>query len=192
MKRMFIALFATLAITSAPAWAQPADMSGLMGALGAMMGGGSQTNATPIVDFRELKKVMPDSAASLKRTSLSGEKNSAMGMTISHAEAEYESSKEGRGSIKITDYGATGMAAMMNTAWSSREIDRESDDGYERTTTINGQKAVEKFNTSSNSGTIELIVASRFMIEIEVNNSTAADMQALAGAIDFKALAALK
>lgn len=191
MKRMFVALFATLAITSAPAWAQ-ADMTGLMGALGAMMGGGAQTNTAPIVDFRELKKVMPDAAASLKRTSLSGEKNSAMGMTISHAEAEYESSNNGRGSIKITDYGATGMAAMMNAAWSSREIDRESDDGYERTTTINGQKAVEKFNTSSNDGTIEIIVASRFMVEIEVSSSTAADMQALANAIDLKALAALK
>lgn len=41
------------------------------------------------VDYRDLKFLLPEQIASLKRTNASGEKSSAMGINISKAEADY-------------------------------------------------------------------------------------------------------
>jgi hypothetical protein len=67
-----------------------------------------------VVDFRDLKALLPESLGSLKRSNAQGEKNSAMGFTISKAEADYNNEDYSqRIDIEITDLaGATGYAGM--------------------------------------------------------------------------------
>ncbi len=95
------------------------------------------------VNFRVLKEGIPETFLGMERTKNEGETTGAMGFKISTAKASF---KEGdkRIDVEIVDVGGIGMAAMGMAAWSMAEIDKESDNGYERTTTFEGHKAFEK------------------------------------------------
>lgn len=189
MKKM-ICLSLGLAALTGLSSARAQDVSGFLGALGAMMGATNQ-QAVAVVDFRELKALLPDSFGSFKRTRAGGEKNTAMGMTLAQADGAYAAGKATI-EIKLIDYGGTGMAGMMAAGWSMSEVDRELDTGYERTTTIKGNKAMEKFDTQNHSGEIQILVAGRFMVEISGSGCADQDLRAAADAINIEKLAALK
>lgn len=191
MKNAHRKIAALLALLATPALAQQPDLSALMGALGSFMGGATNEAAVAVVDFREMRAVLPESIGAFKRTKAGGEKSTAMGMTISMAEGQYAADPATL-SIKMVDYGGTGMGAMMASAWSMSEIDRESDTGYERTTEIKGHKAIERYDNEAKYGEIQILVAGRFMVEIESRDGKPEDLQAAATALDLDKLAALK
>lgn len=166
------------------------DMTELSQAMQAMFSTG--TNAAPVVDFRELKALLPQEISGIKRTSASGEKNSAMGMNVAEAQGMYETD-DGSLTIKITDMGGMGQFMMMAQAgWASAEIDRESDDGYEKTTTVAGYKAIEEYSSNTKQGTIKILVGQRFMVEILGDNMDMEPVKAAAAAIDLKKLETIK
>ena len=95
------------------------------------------------VNFRVLKSGIPETFLGMERTKNEGETAGTMGFKISTAKATFEDGDR-RIDIEIIDVGGIGMAAMGMAAWSMAEIDKESDEGYERTTTFEGHKAFEK------------------------------------------------
>ena len=95
------------------------------------------------VNFRVLKTGIPETFLGMDRTKNEGETTGAMGFKVSTAKASYKDGDK-RVDIEIIDVGGIGMAAMGMAAWSMAEIDKESDGGYERTTTFEGHKAYEK------------------------------------------------
>ena len=99
------------------------------------------------VNFRVLKTGIPETFLGMERTKNEGETTGAMGFKVSTAKASFRDGDK-RVEVEIIDVGGIGMAAMGMAAWSMAEIDKESDKGYERTTTFNGHKAYEKCNGS--------------------------------------------
>lgn len=134
-----------------------------------MMSGGEKVE---VVNFRKLKVLLPEELGDLKRTNSSGEKTNAFGINVSMAEGEYKSEdNKQKIKVKIMDMGSMkGLAGMTAFAWSWAEIDKESDDGFERTFDYKGNKAYEKYNTNYQDGEVQVLVAKRFMIEIKGNN----------------------
>ena len=194
--RTMMAIVAAGLIGTSLAQAQQAggganDLGALMGALGQMMQGGATNATATVVDFRELKALLPAELPGFKRTAASGEKSSAMGMTISFSEGRYEAG-EGSIDLKLSDYGGTGFATMMAAGWSMQEMDRETETGYERTATIGGHKAKEQYDSASKSGTTEILVAGRFLVEVTGNNVSAEALKTAVDKIDLAKLAALK
>ena len=125
-----------------------------------------------VVDFRELKALLPESIGDLKRKNAQGEKNSSMGFTISHAEADY-SKEDGSQNIdiEITDLaGASGVAGMAAWDWAMVDIDKETETGYEKTTKYKGHKAYEKYDNEYQDGSIEVLVSGRYMVSVQGNN----------------------
>ncbi len=142
-----------------------------MATLGAAMNAANKGKEVETVDFRQLRDMLPGEVAGIKRTEATGEKNAAMGMQISSARARYSDEQGKHASVTITDIGSmTGMAAMATFAWASAEFDRETGNGYEKTTRLDGHKAVEKWNNSSKSGEISVIVGDRFVVSAEGND----------------------
>jgi hypothetical protein len=136
-----------------------------------------------VVDFRELKALLPEAIGDLKRKNAQGEKNSGMGFTISQAEADY-SSEDGSQSvdIEISDMGgASGLAGMAAWGWTMAEVDKETETGYEKTITYKGHKAFEKYDNQYQNGSIEVLVSGRFMVSVRGNG---VPMEAIKGAID--------
>ena len=119
-----------------------------------------------VVDFRELKKLLPEKIAGMERTAHSGEKAGAMGFNMSTATAEYrDGDKELE--VAIIDFAGVASALMGMAAWSTVEIDREDENGYERTTTVEGYKAFEKYNSKNKSGELSVLIGDRFIITLK-------------------------
>ena len=83
------------------------------------------------------------------------------------------------------------MAAMSSLGWSTAEIDRESSSGYERTTTIQGNRVLLKFDNKTRSGSAKLMVGGRFLVEIEGQNISPTQLPETLQALDFNALQSL-
>lgn len=173
-----------------PNGAAMAEAMAAMGALGAAAGAGS---SVPTVDFRDLKALMPESLRGMARSEVTGQKTSAMGMTISGAEARYTSADGKAVTIAIADMGSlSGMAGMATYAWASTEIDSERDNGYEKTTKFKGHKALEKYSKQSQSGELTVLVSGRFVVATNGSNVDMDALKSALGAVDLGKLGRLK
>ncbi len=132
--------------------------------LGTVFTGGRKVEP---VDFQQLKAMLPETVAGLARNSASGEKTAMGPLSISHAEGSYGDGGGRRIRLKLTDMGGAGLAMSGLAAWSMVEMDKETPDGRERTGKLDGRPFHERYNTRSQSGEFDLVVAQRFLIEAE-------------------------
>ena len=145
------------------------------------------------VNFRELKALLPESLPGLARSTAEGEKSSVMGVSVSEAHARYENEEGANIEVKITDMGSvSGLVGMATMAWAYGEVDRETENGYEKTTTFSGHKAFEKYDGDSRSGEISILVAKRFIVNVEGNNVEMSAIKDAAGKINMNALEKMK
>ena len=134
--------------------------------------GGAQVEVVP---FRELQEFLPEKLAGFERISKEGETAGAMGMNVSRAEAKY---KDGDDEVKIelVDTGGLGMAMMGMAAWSSITVDKEDENGYERTAKLDGYKCYEKFRKNRRSSELAVIVGERFIVTASTRTENEKDM----------------
>ena len=171
--------------------ANPADAMAAMGA--AMSGAANGGKKVETVDYHALKDMLPASLGDLRRTDATGEKAGAMGMQISHADGSYSNDKGNSITLKITDIGSmTGLAGMAAYAWAATTIDRESDNGYEKTSTFNGYKSHEKYDKSSKYGDISVLVGDRFVVEASGSGIEMNALKDALGKVDLGKLNGMK
>lgn len=156
--------------------------------------GSALTDAVQVepVDFRTLRDLLPEKFAGMKRAASEGSRTKVMGVAVSKANAKYADGKGGTATLEISDAGTlTGIAALA-VAWIHVEIDKEGDGGYERTTTIDGRRAYERFDKATRTGKLDVVAAGRFLVSAE---TTGIDMKAFREAVsklDLAKLEALK
>lgn len=140
------------------------------------------------VDFRKLKELLPADVDGLTRKEATGEKTGAMGFNVSTAKGRYENS-DGSASLEldIIDLGGTG-AIMGLAAWSMVDIDKETENGYEKTGKIGDNKSYEKYDNANKSGEISVLVGKRFMVTAKGDGIS---MDKIKGAVDDVDLAKL-
>ncbi|MCF2445516.1 hypothetical protein L0657_16250 [Dyadobacter sp. CY345] len=145
------------------------------------------------VNFRELKELLPEKVLGLERKESSGEKNGAMGFTISRAEATYAGNSDESVHIEIFDTGGVaGVGTMALAAWTMADIDKETDKGYEKTTKIEGYKGYEKYNNESKSGELNVLVGDRFVVNVNGDNVSMEQLKSILSDLDLEKLAELK
>ena len=137
-----------------------------------------------VVDFRKLKALLPSEVAGMEMTDSEGQKTGVVGFKTSMAKGTYQ---EGNKKIEITllDTGGFSGALMGMAAWSQIEVDKESKDGYERTTMIDGYKAFEEYNNNSQHGQISIMVGDRYLLTINGNNISEKELKSALDAIDL-------
>jgi hypothetical protein len=162
---------------------------------GTAPGDGTANTAAAVtepVNFRDLKALLPETVGDLKRTASSGEKSGVAGMTIAQAKASYEGDGGKQLNIKIIDTGgAVSPIAIAAFGLAMVEIDREDDNGYERTSKVNGFKAFEKWHNKTERGEYKVLVVDRFIVEIEGKKITMETLKSTAAGLDLGKLAAL-
>lgn len=157
----------------------------------ALSGGESDGKKVDVVDYQKLKDFMPNRLAGMKQENLSGEKTSAMGFRFSMAEATYRD-KERKVEVSISDFGGIGILKATMAAWTNMDYERESDDGYERTTTIEGYPAFEKFDRTSGDAEVGILVDDRFILSIDARNISEKDFRRIVEQMDPAKLARVK
>ena len=156
-----------------------------------LSGEGEDGKKVEVVDYQKLKDYLPNGLAGMKQEDLSGEKTSAMGFRFSMAEATYRD-KEREVEVSISDFGGIGILKATMAAWTSMDYERESDDGYERTTTIKGYPAFEKFDRTTGDGEVGILVDDRFILSVDAQNVTEKDFTRIIEQLDPAKLARVK
>lgn len=160
-------------------------------ALGALAGTepGSEKPVDP-VSFRDLIGVLPD-VDGWEKSTPTGERMTSP-FPFSTAEATYTRG-ESRIEVTITDSGFNQLLLTPYAMFLRTGYERESTEGYEKSTQVNGQPGWEKWNTEGNYGEVNALVGKRFLLQIE--GSDLPDTKALhefAQRMDMARLAALK
>jgi hypothetical protein len=153
--------------------------------LGAVLGGGG--TATESLAPDQLRGIVPERLGGLARSEISVERNAALGIQMSQAEATYDDGSGKSLDLEITDLGGT-MGLMALAAWANIEQDRQTNTGYERTYRANNRILHEVWDQSSMHGEFSVITSNRFMVKIEGNAPNMDALKAAAGGIDLAAL----
>jgi hypothetical protein len=133
--------------------------------LGAMMGGASgDVKTVDPVSFRDLETLFP-TLDGWEKGKPTGEKLSAP-FRYSNAEVTYRKG-DSRIVLKLADSGFNQLffapfAFLMQTGY-----EKETQDGYEKSTTIAGQPGYEKWNSERKDGELTAVVSKRFLLSVE-------------------------
>ena len=141
------------------------------------------------VNFRQLQEFLPEKLAGFERTKLGGETSGAMNIKFSRAEGKYKNADGKNLQLDIMDTGGMGMTMMSMAAWSSVTIDKEDDNGYERTSTLGGHKSFEKFRKNGSDSEVSVLVGGRFVVKADCRGC---EMEAVRSAIQALDLGKLK
>jgi len=171
-----------------PATEMEEAMRALQESLAGEDGDGKKVEVT---DYQKLKDFMPKRLVGMKQEDLSGEKTSAMGFRFSSATATYRD-QEREVEVSIADFGGIGVLKATMAAWTNMEYERESDDGYERTTTIAGYPAFENFDRTTGNAELGILVDDRLILSVDAENISEKDFKRLIEQLDAKKLARVK
>lgn len=167
------------------------DSAAQSAAMGKMMGAVSGSNG-PVEALApdQIKAFLPESLGNLKRTSTSAQRNNAMGMQISEATAEYSGDNQ-RITLEVTDTGgARGFMAMA--AAMAPEEEKETDHGYEKTYTADGNMIHEAWDTQSKSGEYSVVLGKRFTVKANGNVDSIDQLKQAVTSVDMSKLESLK
>lgn len=144
------------------------------------------------IDFRKLKDMLPADADGLARKEATGEKNGAAGFVFSTANGKYGNSDDSE-TVELTIVDAGGSAMLMGlAAWTMIEVDKETADGYEKTSKMGDYKSYEKYNNSSKDGEIAVLVANRFVVTAKGRGVSMDKLKATLEDVDLSKLAGMK
>lgn len=133
-----------------------------------------------------LQGLLPASVGGYQRNAVEA---TAMGGMGSQAQGTYAAGDRSF-TLKVVDMAGLGAVAGLGAAMGV-EQSREDANGYERTTTVDGQMQVEAWDKTGNNGKFGRMVASRFMIEAEGEAASIDDLKAAVAAVDAGKLAGL-
>jgi hypothetical protein len=150
---------------------------------------------TEAVDFRKLKELMPAELNGLKRTECNGERNKIGDLSISQVTATYKKGDDDgapRIEVQVMDYSNIEMAKGMATAWSTVEIDKESDSGFEKTIKIKDNPGFLTWQKDGKHGQVQLLVGGRYVVNVQTDNIASEQVVKVAEGLPLDKLAALK
>ena len=168
------------------------DSAAQSAAMGKMMGAMSGTNG-PVEALApdQIKAFLPAAVGNLKRTGISAERNGAMGMQVSEASAEYSGDNNQHITLEVTDTGgAKGFIAMASAM--APEEEKETETGYEKTYSDNGNLIHEEWDHQSKSGEYSVIVGKRFTVKANGNADSIDELKAAVGSVDLGKLESMK
>jgi hypothetical protein len=143
------------------------------------------------VSLDGLKAFLPEALAGMKRTDSDAQHVNMMGINTASANADYQAgSGAGALELTITDVGnVSGPMRMGLTGWAVAQFDRQTDTGYEKTTTCQGYKAFEEYDRQDQSGGLRAFVAERFVVEVTGDGVTMETIKKAMGQVDLKKIA---
>jgi hypothetical protein len=161
--------------------------------LEAMATGAAGANAPAQVDpvsFRDLQTLFPD-LDGWEKGKPEGERMTAP-FKFSQAEVRYTRDKS-RIELKVVDSGFNQLLFTPFAMFMQAGYERETSNGYEKSTTIAGQPGLEKWNTEGKDGEVSVFVGKRYILTVEGRDVN--DIKVLhdvIGKVDLGKLAAMK
>lgn len=166
-----------------------AAQSAAMGKMVGAMAGADGTVEALAPD--QIKAFLPDSLGGLKRTSLSAQRNSAMGMQISQASADYAADGGQHITLEVSDTGGA-KGFMSLAAAMAPEEEKQTEHGYEKTYSADGNLVHEEWDTQSKYGEYSVVVGKRFTVKANGNVDDIEQLKQAVASVDLAKLESLK
>lgn len=131
------------------------------------------------IDVAQLQALLPASIGAFQRSSV---ESTGVGGIGSTAEASYKNGDKTL-NVRIVDMAAMGAVAGIVGSLGV-EQNREDENGYERTRTVDGAIQTEKWEKKASRGSFGTMVAGRFMIEAEGDAGSIDELKAIVAGID--------
>lgn len=142
------------------------------------------------VSVDEIKALMPDNLAGLFIYENEGETSAALGAPATFVVTIYRE-KYNIIKIAVTDSGRAPATILAAAQWANQNINRNSEKGFDRTTTYKGYPAHEQYNNRTKVGMFEYIIDDRFIISCQGKNRTIEQMRAAMDELDLDRLKSL-
>ena len=140
------------------------------------------------INFRDLKKALPRNLAGVDFEESEGQTTGILGFKISTVEARYQED-ESAFEVTIVDVAGVGKLVKNMAKWSEFEVDKETRNGYERTTEIEGHPALEKYNSRREEGETNILINDRFIVSIKGDGVSERQMRNAVEDINIRKLA---
>lgn len=167
-----------------------ADMAKAMQGMAAAASGSPDGKPVDPVSTDVLKSALPQ----ISGWEMRAPKSQRMTSPVAFSETETRYKKgDMEIELKLTD---TGYAQMLVAPWTimmANGFSRETDDGYEKSTTVGGNPGFETWRKDSKHGELNIFVNKRFMVTIEgrgLENTKA--LHDFAANVDFSKVAGMK
>jgi roadblock/LC7 domain-containing protein len=136
-----------------------------------------------------LKALLPENVAGYSRSSVETNSSGSGDVSIVVATGEYQ--KDGNSfRLEVTDLGPMGAMAALASGMGAHTT-KETADGYEKITTIDGRLTSEEWNRPSNSGKYSVVIADRFSVQADGSANNIDDLKQAVRAVDAGRLESL-
>ncbi|CAN5571680.1 hypothetical protein BH20VER1_BH20VER1_31930 [soil metagenome] len=147
-----------------------------------------------VVDYTKLLPLLPEPPAGWKADEAEGSTDNIGETSITNVHRDYQKGEGGDGApttaISILDSASNPEYVESTTAaWDSNVSDAE---GYTKTVTIDGLPGFETFEIDGKHGTLWVMVAKRYFLQIETTGQEASALQEWVKRVDLKKLAEIK
>ncbi|PYJ09721.1 MAG: hypothetical protein DMF06_08935 [Verrucomicrobia bacterium] len=146
-----------------------------------------------VVDFSKLLPLLPEAPADWTADKAEGSTDDAGGVKITSVHRDYKKGTADNApttSISILDSAANPeYVAATTAAWN---LTATTPEGYTKALTVEGMPGFETFENEGKHGTLWLMVAKRYVLQIETQSQESKDLQDWLKRIDLKKLAAVK
>ena len=152
--------------------------------------GGASVKPVDPVDFKELQSILPEVPGWEKNHPETERMTSPV--SFSFASTKYKKNAF-EVTEKITDSGFNQLLVAPISMMLAAGYAKESTQGFEKSTTVAGYPAFEKWDKSDRSGQLTVFVNQRFLVELEGRGmSDNKELQAFLARTDLKKLAAMQ
>lgn len=165
------------------------DFAKAMQGMAAAMGGANGGKAGEPVSFRDLQTAFPE-VSGWTMGKPKGERMTAP-VAFSQSEARYTNGDQSI-EVKIVDSAFNQILVAPWAMFLTAGYEKETDDGYEKSTTIAGNPGFEKWNENRKDGELNIVVAKRFLVSVDGDGLTdVKQLHEFASKIDFAKLGTL-
>jgi hypothetical protein len=149
----------------------------------------TQRKPVPPVAFRELIEFLPAKAAGMKRQEPKGETTKIGSWQYSQAEVRFDSRDASRSvEVSIFDYAHIPFLYLPFNALIGMNVAKESTEGYQRSTKIDGFPGFEEWNLNGSSEAVVLL-GDRFIVKASARGMGEGAARKVVEAMDLSGLA---
>jgi len=145
------------------------------------------------VDYQKLLPILPQPPQGWTADKAEGSTEDVGGFRITNVHRDYhkgEGENAPSAAISILDSVANpDYVSATTAAWNSNS---ETNEGYGKSVTIDGNPGFEAFEKESKHATLWLMIANRYFVQIELQNQDPKELQEWIKRVDLKKLAAIK
>jgi hypothetical protein len=168
------------------------EMSSKDNPMSQLMGGDLLENKEPVppVSFKVLMNYLPKEVAGLKAEKPRGESVQWEKWTHSTANIDFRSETDNQNvRVNIYDYAYISNLYLPYQMMFKMKFERESSEGYEKSTELNGMPTFEKWNEEGKDNEVTVLVGKRFIVSVETNEMPEGSARKIAEGMDFSDLA---